>query len=260
MGRLRRLDDSPDNHERWLLTYADLITLLLAFFIIMYSMSRMDAGKFDRVAKALHGILRGNASIVAEKDALDDGHLEGGGPLKIGRLRLMETQLREAVAQAGMEEQIEVTIDERGLVVHVTESILFDEASAELKEDAYPALRLVAEALRDVGNNVRIEGHTDSRPINTPRFPSNWELSTARAATVVRYFINKHDWSPHHISALGYGEFRPLVPNDSPENMAKNRRVDVVVLAPNLAVSEPALLPRAEVDSLLQEVLDSVPR
>lgn len=250
MVRKSRLDNSSSNHERWLLTYADLITLLLAFFIVMYSMSRIDAKKFGEVAKALQGVLRGSTGIIPERSIANLGQQLGGGPMKIGDLRLMQTKLKQAIAEVGLEKEITPIIDERGLVVHVTESALFDAARADLKPTARPALDLVARALAGLANSVRIEGHTDSRPISTARFPSNWELSTARAATVVRYFIEQHKWLPYRISALGYGEYRPLVRNDSPANMAKNRRVDIVVLAPNLSLSEPEALPFSFADSL----------
>lgn len=123
------------------------------------------------------------------------------------------------------------------------ESALFDEGSAELETRARRAQDIVARSLKGLANSIRIEGHTDSRPIHTARFPSNWELSTCRAATVVRFFIDYHQRSPDRISALGYGEFRPLAPNDRPENMAKNRRVDIVMLAANLGASGPTIHP-----------------
>jgi len=249
MPRLRKLGEKPDNHDRWLLTYADLITLLLAFFIVMYSMSRIDAKKFGSVALALQGVLHGRTEVL-DKQKVMRGDPSGGGAMKTGDLRLMQAKLRQAIQDAGMENKITPIIDERGLVVHVTESALFDQGSADLQDRARPPLDLVAKALQGLATSLRIEGHTDSRPISTGCYPSNWELSTARAATVVRYFILQHGWSPDHISALGYGEFRPLAPNNSSENMAKNRRVDVVVLTANLSLSEPAGLQSAPPDTM----------
>jgi len=240
MARKRKPRYTPDNADRWLLTYADLITLLLAFFIVMYSMSQIDAKKFGHVAEALQGVLRGRDAIVKGRSIINRSEFEGGGPVKIGNLRLIQTKLQQAIAEAHLEDKVKPIIDERGLVVHVTESALFDEAQADLKQDATRTLNLVATSLKGLAEVIRIEGHTDSRPINTPRFPSNWELSTARAATVVRFFIKEHQWRPDQISALGYGEFRPLKPNDTPENMAQNRRVDIVVLSANLSLSEPS--------------------
>lgn len=248
MPRKKRLGLENDSHERWLLTYADLITLLLAFFIVMYSMSRIDAGRFNNVAEALQGVLKGRTVIMRGKTLLN-GEDVGGGALKIGDLRLMHAKIIQAIREAGIDQEINPIIDERGLVIHVTESALFDEGSADLEPRARRALDIVARSLKGLANGIRIEGHTDSRPIHTQRFPSNWELSTARAATVVRYFVDDHQWSPDHISALGYGEFRPLAPNDNAENMAKNRRVDIVVLAENLAASEPTSYPYSYSDT-----------
>jgi len=248
MPRKRRLDQESDSNERWLLTYADLITLLLAFFIVMYSMSRIDAGRFNSVSKALQGVLRGR-TVVMRGQTLLNGEDVGGGAMKIGNLRLMHAKVMRAIQEAGIDKDIKPVIDERGLVIHVTESTLFDEASADLNSRARPALDIVVRALKNLANSIRIEGHTDSRPIRTVKFPSNWELSTARAATVVRYFVENHEWPPDRISALGYGEFRPLEPNDSPQNMAKNRRVDIVVLASDLAVSEPTRYPYSYSDT-----------
>ncbi len=250
MVRRNRIDDGPSNHERWLLTYADLITLLLAFFIVLYSISRIDAKKFDNVTEALQGVLGGGSGIIPGREAIVRSDWSKGGPLKIGNLRLMQSRVQQAVVAAGMQDDITPIIDERGLVVHVTESALFDEGSAELNARARPALSVVAKSLKGLANSLRIEGHTDSRPINTARFPSNWELSTARAATVVRLFVEEQGWEPDQISAMGYGEFRPIVTNDTPENMAKNRRVDIVVLSTELSMSEPAGMPYTFSDSI----------
>jgi chemotaxis protein MotB len=120
-----------------------------------------------------------------------------------------------------------------------------DEGSAELETRARRAQDIVARSLKGLANSIRIEGHTDSRPIHTARFASNWELSTCRAATFIRFVIDYHQRSLSRISALGYGEFRPPAPNDRPENMAKNRPVDIVMLAANPGTSEPTIHPNS---------------
>jgi chemotaxis protein MotB len=235
----RRRDDVPqDNPDRWLLTYADLITLLLAFFVVMYSMSVMDAKKFGRVSEALHGILKGGSSALRPEEikALNSGH----GLLKIGDLKMLQTILNQDIARQGHSQEVMATMNERGLTIHIMESALFDEARADLKPRAKEILDMVTKDLIAMPNHVRVEGHTDDRPINTPRFPSNWELSTARATEVVRYLIEHHDYPPSKVSALGYASYRPYVPNTSVENRAKNRRVDIVVLTLELSALEPA--------------------
>jgi chemotaxis protein MotB len=235
MRRRKRLDDK-ENLERWLLTYADLITLLLAFFIVMYSMSQIDAKKFGKVSQALSGALRGGPSVLRYPEvSTKTGH----GVLELGNLRLIQQKIEEKFKHLGKDRAIETEITERGLVIHIMESALFREGSANLEPRAMDVLDRVSDVIKDRPNHIRIEGHTDDKPIRTVQFPSNWELSTARATEVVRYYINSHSIAPDRISALGYGEFRPIRPNNSIENRARNRRVDIVLLTMELTLKEP---------------------
>lgn len=237
--RRRRKDDIPqDNPERWLLTYADLITLLLAFFIVMYSMSQIDAKRFGRVSQALHGILKGGPSVLKtpKLDNLNTGH----GLLKVGSLKMLQTKLLGDIDKLGRTGDIVTEVNERGLTIHIMESAMFDEGRAVLKPRARELLDLVAADVLIMPNHVRVEGHTDGRPINNEVFPSNWELSTARATQVVRYLIDNHDYPAAKISAVGYASFRPFVPNTTVENRARNRRVDIVVLTMELSAAEPS--------------------
>jgi chemotaxis protein MotB len=237
--RKRNKPSIHDNNERWLLTYADLITLLLAFFIVMYSMSRIDAKKFGAMSNALSGALKGRDLALREQamfSVLDDA---GRGPLDVGDLRLIESKIKEQVETSNLGDAVSTKMTDRGLVIHIMEGALFEEAKADLTQSAMAVLRTVAEEIKKVPNQVRVEGHTDPRPISTPKFPSNWELSTARATSVLRFLVDSTGVSPDRISALGFGEFRPIVPNDSPGNMAQNRRVDIVILTRELSLSEP---------------------
>ena len=227
-----------DNTERWLLTYADMITLLLAFFIVMYSMSQIDAKKFGKMAEALNGVLKGGNSIIERYG--EQQEKSGHGILKLGSLKMIQKQINERFDKLGREGEVETEITERGLVVHIVESALFRVSSATLEPRAMQVLDLIYDRIRETPNHIRIEGHTDDRPIQTAAYPSNWELSSARATEVVRYFINNHDMTPDKISALGYGEFRPVKPNNSIENRAKNRRVDIVILTMELSLKEPS--------------------
>jgi chemotaxis protein MotB len=232
----RKKIDSPENLDRWLLTYADLITLLLAFFIVMYSMSQIDNKKFGQVSDALNTVLRGGESVLKyREDPIKDGH----GLLKLGNLRLVQQRLDERFKELGREGELQTEITERGLVVHILESALFDQGSANLKPRAMELLDLIADQIKDKPNHVRVEGHTDDRPIQTAVYPSNWELSSSRATAVVRYYVGNHAIPPDRISALGFGEYRPIVPNTSVENRARNRRVDVVILTMELTLTEP---------------------
>jgi chemotaxis protein MotB len=236
MRRYRKPYDAKENLERWLLTYADLITLLLAFFIVMYSMSQIDAKKFGKMAEALQGVLKGGENILLNSEQKTNGH----GLLKLGNLRSLQKQVEQQFEALGKQEDVQTEITERGLVVHIVESALFKLGSADLEPKAMDVLDLIFENIKNVPNHIRVEGHTDDRPISTVQYPSNWELSTARATQVARYFINMHGFPPDKISALGYGEFRPIRPNNSIENRAKNRRVDVVILTMELSLKEPS--------------------
>lgn len=236
MRRYRRHDDNKEDLGRWLLTYADLITLLLAFFIVMYSMSQIDAKKFGKMAEALHGVLKGGDNILANGEQKTKGH----GLLKLGNLRMLQRQVEERFTTLGKQEEVQTEITERGLVVHILESTLFKEGSANLEPRAMEVLDLIYENIKGVPNHIRVEGHTDDRPINTVQYPSNWELSATRATQVAQYFINNYSLPPGKISALGYSEYRPVRPNNSIENRAKNRRVDVVILTMELSMKEPS--------------------
>lgn len=260
----RRGEFEGENSDRWLMTYADLITLLLAFFVIMYAMSKVDAKKFDQMSEKLQGEF--NSSALAPQAATTD---LGAGVLKIGRLKLVAQRLespsfgqlkhRVTIGPAtnipqssgfdnagtadSSQHEFSVEINERGLVIHVVESALFRSAQAEMQPQARSLLDRIAAEIGDLPNQIRVEGHTDSLPINSFKFPSNWELSAARATAVVRYFVESHGFSPARISALGFGEFRPLVPNDTPDNRARNRRVDIVILTDALSRYEPQANP-----------------
>jgi len=222
-------DDDNENLDRWLLTYADLITLLLALFIVMYSISRIDTKKFGKVSKAFNTALSGtngtlkNAEAILQKDHLDK-------LVKIDKLLNIQTQIRGFVASQGMEKDIDVILEKNDLTVHVTESAFFESGKADIKLKAKKFLRSLSSVLKQIPNEIRVEGHTDNIPISTPQFPSNWELSVMRATKVVRFLTERCGIKPKRISALGFGEYKPRFPNDTPGNRRRNRRVDIVIL------------------------------
>ena len=239
MGK-KKHDEEHENAERWLLTYADLITLLLAFFIVMYSMSKVDAKKFGAMAQALQSVLHGKGMDVMK----GEGNLmvappEAGGPMKIGDLKLLQSQINKLARDMGLKDKITADMDSRGLVIRISESTFFDPGSADLKPEAMNVLDAITVILKSIPNHIRFEGHTDNVPIKTPKYPSNWELSVSRATTCVRYLIEHHNFSPDKISALGYGEYRPIAGNDTSEGRAKNRRVDIVILSWEDRMNEP---------------------
>ena len=273
MARHKKHDGPHENHERWLLTYADMITLLVAFFIMLYAMSVMNVTKFHQLAVSVRsgfgGVKPNSPSILLgngddsrmisltpspSPDAPDQEAIipnlrkeagPGGGSSpdtsqdkknkKLSAediaLAKMLAAIQAAIVQNHLTGNIQVRSDERGIVITVlTDQFLFDKGQADLRPQFLWVLDVVAKQMQLVPNAVRVEGHTDDLPIHTARFPSNWELSTARATNVLRYFIEHDKISARRLSAAGYADTRPIMPNDNEPDRARNRRVDIVIL------------------------------
>jgi chemotaxis protein MotB len=223
----RKTEEEHENLERWLITYADLITLLLAFFIMMYTFSKQDAAKYGEVSENLKTIFNGGPSLLRGGRGASMlnplNKVEGAGEIK----KELEDQLAALADAKDHGQNITVFADERGIVIRVTDRAFFDGGRAELKDTARQALRKIVPILLKSNGQVRIEGHTDDVPISTPEFRSNWELSTRRATEVVRHLIEAYDFPPARISASGYAEYRPIAPNDTGANRALNRRIEI---------------------------------
>ncbi len=226
MKKQKGHDGGHDNEERWLLTYADLITLLLGLFVILYAMSKIDAGKYAEFVTAMEGVF-GSPRGVMHGNA---GLLPAPMPAwQVERQRIVD-ELRAATHMDGQGRAISISYNERGITVHIMEEMLFPSGSADIKSTSIGTLDSLAVVLRSLHNDIRVEGHTDDVPINTAAFASNWHLSVARAVNVGYYLIEHHGLKAERVSVVGYSEYRPLVPNDSPEHRARNRRVDLVIL------------------------------
>jgi chemotaxis protein MotB len=236
--RKKKPEEESGGSERWLITYADLITLLLAFFILMYTMSKQDAKKYQEVSAHLKAIFNGNAGVMARgnlpiKTPVEVSFKDAsvGGALK----EQLEKEIRELGEQSKdtTSEKISLINDERGLVVRAMEKAFFEMGKADLGPKAKHTLDSIIPVIKSMPNHVRVEGHTDNVPINTAEFRSNWELSVRRATEVVRFLIERHGFPPDRISASGYAEYRPIAPNDSPENRSSNRRIEIVIIKSN---------------------------
>lgn len=213
---------------RWLLTYADLITLLMVFFTVMYSMSRVDAEKF----KGLAGSLRASFFVGGSQASTGSGFMPGGpGGSGSGGDVLEDLGYELAAATEGLTSQGSVSIyyGDRGLTISLG-AVLFRPGEAELLPDAKTILDKVSPYIAKVPNYVSVEGYTDNLPISTRDFPSNWELSARRATNVIHYFVNTSKVPASRFFVVGYGEYRPVVPNNNERNRAMNRRVDIVIL------------------------------
>jgi len=269
MARKPKKPEKEPNHERWLITYSDLITLLMIFFIIMYSMSQINAAKYSAVANSLSMVLSGQAMSVLETQGpslaqgISGQQLPAGdnkNPSKQGELEDVKKKIAEFIkaedakagkqqSQAGegaaakLSDQITVTEQERGLVISFKEALLFPSGSDVLTPKAHDIIVKVGGSLVDLPNYLRVEGHTDNIPITSGKFASNWELSLMRAANVLHVLSGEAGVPSDRLSAVGYGEYRPLVPNDSEVNRAINRRVDIVILKKKYDYFEPPSAP-----------------
>lgn len=269
MGRIRRRsgEEQSEGAPEWLVTYSDLVTLLLTFFIMLFSMATIDKQKLKVVAQSLQATfsMRGTGDMLINKDgdtfvdifpdnsassdanSADDNKQGGGGKNDQTDQQNMDQQelqeqnekkleeLKEKVEAAIGAHQlmgvVEVIDKKSTLVLRVNQidGILFDTGKADIKPEGETLLLKIGEMIKDLENEITIEGHTDNRPINTAQFPSNWELSTKRATNVVKLLVEKCNIPERNVIASGRAEFDPVAPNDTLENMQKNRRIDIVI-------------------------------
>lgn len=229
MRRKKKHDEEPENAERWLITYADLITLLLAFFILMYTMSKQDAQKYQEVSGHLRAVFTGGIGVAGKGSVLGKTPTElsfKGG--EGSGIRELERQIKGVDEQA--KGRISVFADDRGIIVRAMEQAFFDEGKADLSDQAKKALDAIVPVIKSMNSHLRVEGHTDNVPIRNSEFKSNWELSVMRATEVVRYFIEQHRFPAHKISAAGYAEYRPIATNDNATNRGLNRRIEMIIV------------------------------
>ena len=284
MGRSRFEEEGghEGGMERWLITYADLITLLLAFFVIMYAMSSVDATKYAMMAKSLEvalGMEKTGQGLVSSMSGQQPGET-GSKPQKEAAKNVKDTPPPKVAVLAEMKEakenrelthmmkllkeyteekkivgNLSITTSGRGLVINLSDSVLFESGKADLSPKAKEILDAIADILIHSEKHIKVEGHTDNIPIRNERYPSNWQLSTDRATNVIMYWIEKHPEASGRLSAAGYGEHRTIAPNDTVAGRAKNRRVDIIVLRDAIAKGEPG----AE-DKGVVEVEETLPR
>lgn len=202
--------NSKDYINRWVVSYSDFVTMLLALFIVMFAISQ-------NVAKTQAKIIEDNNLHVVE-NATGEAH------------KTVDELIQELNTKLAENSSVKLVKDERGLIVRMNDSILFDEGSAIIKKNASNTLNEIINVLTTVDNKILVEGHTDSTPINTKTYPSNWELSTARATNIIGYIIRTGKIPPQRLSAAGYGEYMPIADNTSSGGRLLNRRVDIIIL------------------------------
>lgn len=216
----KRREEEEENSDRWVISYADFITLLFAFFTTMYAISHVDMGKLEMFAGSMKSAFKSNGTARMMP-------IEGIGPVDYGIFEI-ERDIKSAIDKFDKIEGIRTVIDDRGLRLILSEAVLFDLGSAQLKDKAKEVLFAIAPVIKKVNYHISIEGHSDNIPIRNARYSSNWELSVARAMSVLNYLVEDQKVNPSRLSASGYGEWRPLVSNVTPEGRAKNRRVEII--------------------------------
>jgi chemotaxis protein MotB len=264
VSKRRKRKQEYVNHERWIVSYADFITLLFAFFVVMYSVSSVNEGKYRVLSQTLTDAFQetrrsldpiqvgeinrstGNTMGTEEESALiETEQIQGPGSyqedgIKIDKLPSNETQrlsflaatIEDMLSDFVDQELVDVTFSEDRVIINMKDKMLFPSASAHLSRAAVNALRNISRVLNTVPNQIQVEGNTDNRPINTEEFPSNWELSAARAASVV-HLMTRMGIKPQRMSAIGYAEHRPVADNSTESGRAKNRRVSLIIMGMN---------------------------
>jgi chemotaxis protein MotB len=260
----RKRRASHSNHERWLVSYADFITLLFAFFVVLYASSQVDKRRVGRLALAIQvafqemGVFEASTTQVpldvtdpmpfSTAQAIENtertaslgrivSHPNGplGSRVENGDLSKLQTELASALGGEIQRGEIAMHREPDGLIISLREVGFFESGSAQMKAEAQAAFDRIAAMLRKGDYRLRIEGHTDNAPIHTAQFPSNWELSTSRATEIVRLLIVRDGFAPDRLSASGYAEYHPVVSNRTAEGRGMNRRVDIVILGHALA-------------------------
>jgi len=246
--RSRRQDE--ENHDRWLISYADFITLLFALFVVLYAMSKVDEAKYKVFGDSLNfafgksillgkpGVIEPAQTVQSEQELLlkalvdkRNARLAEQQRKQNEAMQTMVSNLRQVMAPLVKSDMVNVTQTPRGVVLDINASALFELGEAALQRSAARTLATVAKVLEAGTEAIEVEGHTDDVPIFTPQFPSNWELSAARASSVVRLFIEQ-GVAAERLRAVGLASYRPIVSNDTAEGRARNRRVTVTIVAP----------------------------
>lgn len=243
----RKAHEKEPNLERWLVSYADFITLLFAVFVMLYAMSIVDQKKMEEVQASIQSSFSGSQTLTPALKVIgnkDFGLIpevvtppvplqsqEEASAAEVQEFTQIKQDIQDKLQEYGSKNEVQLTINERGLVISLKEAGFFPSGTAQVQPGALPLLDKIATSIFRYANTLRIEGHTDNIAINSPAFPSNWELSTARANSIVHYLIEKHGFKGAKLSVTGYAEYRPIADNATEEGRRLNRRVDIVMLS-----------------------------
>lgn len=236
MARRKRQNSDSGGGSEWLNTYADMVTLLLTFFILMFSMSTMDAQKFEALANAFKSVLSGESGSTVFENTLSDGmENTSGAEAEISmekphnsEYEKIYSEVEELIDENNLQEVAQVKEDNRGVIIELKDKILFDSGKSEIKESSIPVLDKIYEVIEKLPNTIEIQGHTDNIPISNSSYKDNFSLSGARAYSVLDYYRNK-GIPGGRLNYRGMGEFSPIAPNDTDENRSMNRRVNILI-------------------------------
>lgn len=264
---MKKKEKKSENSERWLLTYSDLITLLMILFVMFYAISSVNQEKYEELAASLNSafgggdntqggsiIPKGSGILKSGKNALNSGSYNGTGNATgpgngtgtgegTGIEDITEVskdefiQLRDwlysAIGSGEFKDSLDISIQDSGVIITLSNDVLFDSGQAAIKEDMKANLEIIAQLLKQVDNKIQIGGHTDNVPINRGMFTSNWQLSAQRAANVVEFLADEYGIAPERLVASGYGEYDPIASNETAEGREKNRRISITILFNN---------------------------
>ncbi len=242
MSRRKRKKHAEDHmDESWLIPYADILTLLLALFIVLFAMSSVDAVKFQQLSKAFNDIFVGGTGVMEHLSPNSEGqntepligknNQEGSlGEVDQKELSELEQRVAQYIQQNSLEEKLETSLTGEGLLVTIRDNVLFESGSADIQENNLQVAREIASLMvMDPPRSIIISGHTDNVPISNSQFSSNWDLSVMRAVNFMKIILEHEQLNPEWFSAKGYGEFKPVAPNDTIEGRAENRRVEILI-------------------------------
>lgn len=223
-----------DEHvdETWLIPYADMLTLLLALFIVMFAMSKVDAEKFKKVSAGMNNAFMGGSSALGEGEtpSVSDEVVLTNGQIEEEAMTAVKNQIEDSLSSDGYADKVEVSINESGLQINIKDVILFDSAKADIKSNSNALLIDIAHAIKGLDNSIKVIGHTDNRPIHNSEFASNWDLSAMRAINIMQFMTSSGGLAPENVSIEAYGEYKPKYDNSTEEGRAGNRRVEVSII------------------------------
>lgn len=238
----KRKHKQHDEHmdETWLIPYADLLTLLLALFIVLFAMSSVDAKKFEEIAESFNGVFTGDTSIMeypneipVEEPSISNVNKKNDSNLlkENAELRALKVKIDAYINEKGLQENLKTTLTDEGLLISILNDVLFDSGSAHVKVEYEKITQEVSNLLiMNPPRNIIISGHTDNVPMNNKEFSSNWHLSVIRAVNFMKILLENKNLDPRWFSAKGYGEFSPIATNDTTSGRKKNRRVEILIL------------------------------